>query len=270
MLLVTIDEIVLNLPNGTDFSIVAGTAGGGFSACIVPDLPVLINIALKPYFSLFKAYTNSTVQAWTFGQDVRDGPTIRIPNNQLVLPDRYVDSTDGRIVANYSRSNLAIYPLQASDATKLSMLGRQFLSSAYVMVNQDKGEFTMWSASPTSVEDLVAIDSAGNEATGFCSDSAASSSPLAPPPRSTSPSPSPPPPQAESKAGLVPGAIAGIAVGAAVAVALILVGTLIWRRRRRRRRRKRNTTGTAEPAAYYFGGAPPVAAGIQSNPPPYF
>lgn len=244
-MLITIDDIVLHFPNGTDASIVAKTSNGSFPACIVPDFPVLMTLATNPYFSLFQEYTKTSISERSLGQqyysvlyndgdepyrgdlsiNVRGGPSIRVPNSQLVLPERYISDATGELLANYSRSNLVINPLQEINGHDLSLLGRQFLSSAYVMVNQDKEEFTLWSANPTGIQDLVAIDGAGDEVTEFCAEPTESSLPP-----SRTPDPSTSGKQSET---LSTGAIAGIAVGG-VAGFLIIIGGLLWWHRRRK------------------------------------
>lgn len=257
-MLVTIDDIVLHFPNGTDASIVASTSNGSFPACLVPDFPGLMTLATNPYFSKFEEHTNTSIQERTYGAEyytvlysdgdepypgdmsinIQNGPSIRIPNSQLVLPERYISETNGQLVANYSRSNLVINPLQDVNSKDLSQLGRQFFSSAYIMMNQDRGEFTLWSANPTSVEDLVAVDSTGKLVTDFCSTSTISTTP-APPQVPTHL------PAAKTPAGLSVGAIVGIVVGV-VAVLIIVIGALLWRRRRRS---TASASTNAEPAA---------------------
>ena len=94
---------------------------------------------------------------------IRNGPSIRIPNSQLVMPERYIRDKDGQLMANYSKSNLVINSLQEVNAGDISQLGRQFLSSAYVIVSQDSRKFTLWSADPTRNEDLVGINQEGRD-----------------------------------------------------------------------------------------------------------
>lgn len=244
-MLVTINDIVLHFPNGTDASIVAKTSNGSFPACIVPDFPVLMTLATNPYFSLFQEYTKTSISERSSGQqyysvlyndgdepyrgdlsiNVRNGPSIRVPNSQLVLPERHISDATGELLANYSRSNLVINPLQDINGHDLSLLGRQFLSSAYVMVNQDKEEFSLWSANPTDIQDLVAIDRAGDEVTEFCAEPTTS-----PSPPSRTPDPSTSGGQSE---GLPTGAIAGIAVGAVAGLVIIVGGLFSWHRRRK-------------------------------------
>ncbi|KAH8161912.1 hypothetical protein CIB48_g6338 [Xylaria polymorpha] len=267
-MLVTIDDIILNFPNGTDASIVASTTNGSFSACIVPDYPGLITLANNPYFEMFQIVTNTGIIERSFGQEfytslysdgyepyqgdlsikIRHGPSIRIPNNQLVIPERYIDDSTGEVMANYSRSNLVINPLNTINQFDLSQLGRLFLSSAYVMLNQDSEQFTIWAANPTTFEDLVGVDSTGKEVTTFCTQSIA--------PASSGPTSAPTKKPTVPRKGLSTGAIAGIGVGT-VAAFIIVVVVLFWCRHRIR------TRATGQP------GSQIAAQGVHEKPSDY-
>ncbi len=59
-MLVTIIDIVLNFPNGTDASLFDGAQSSAMAACIVPDYPVLMTMPLDPYFSSFETLTNTS------------------------------------------------------------------------------------------------------------------------------------------------------------------------------------------------------------------
>ena len=99
---------------------------------------------------------------------IRNGPSIRIPNSQHVMPERYIRDEDGQLMANHSKSNLVINSLQDVNADDLSQLGRQFLSSAYLLVNQDSRKFTLWSVNLTRNEDLVGINQEGQDVVERC------------------------------------------------------------------------------------------------------
>ncbi|KAI2636002.1 aspartic peptidase domain-containing protein [Xylaria nigripes] len=236
-MLVKIEDVILHFPNGTDASIVGQAKTGGFSACIVPDYPGLMTLTDDPYFQLFENLTDTILIDRNLGQEyytmlysigstpylgdlsinIQNGPSIRIPNNQLVVPERYVDDSTGQLTTDDSRSNLVINSLNTVNKHDLSQLGRLFLSSAYVMVNQDSGEFTLWTANPTTLEDLVGVDSTGKEVTTFCSSSTNSTD------------------TSTANASLPAGGIAGIVVGAVAAVGLV-VSALLWRHNRNKAR----------------------------------
>ncbi|KAI0536934.1 aspartic peptidase domain-containing protein [Xylaria digitata] len=263
-MLLTIDDMILHFPNGTSASIVT-PSGSGFSSCITPEYPGLMTLHYDPYFVEFERITDTFISDRTFGLEyytmlysdgsepfrgelsinIQQGPSVRIPSSELVRPERYIDTDTGAIIANYSRSNLVLNSLQAGNENDLSQLGRIFLSSAYVMLNQDNGEFTIWAANPTKSESLVGVDSKGNYITTFCVDST----------NSMTPTPTP----LVTKSGstkLSSGAIAGIVVGAVAALAII-TGALFWRRRRN----KANAIGQATPQI--------ASQGVAESPYPY-
>jgi hypothetical protein len=249
-LLVTIGDIVLNFPNGTTASLFR-TDSESVSACISPDFPVLMTIPQDPYFAKFQALTETGLSNRTFGGayysmlysegdepyngdltiKIQSGPSIRIPNHQLVVPDRYVDSETGEWKANASSPNLIMNPIQDVNADDLIKLGKQFLSSAYIMANHDTEEFTIWTSNPTEAVDLVAIDETGEEVTDFCDTQASAlPSPSYPPTPSADPTDVP-----EASEGLPIGIIVGASVGGAVLIIIGVVAFLFVRRRRRRR-----------------------------------
>ncbi|RYP50188.1 hypothetical protein DL768_004244 [Monosporascus sp. mg162] len=251
-MLVVIDDVVLNFPNGTDASIVAKTSSGPFEACIIPDYPVMMTIAYDPYMLAFIEHTNTSISQRSFGVsyysllyndgdepyrgdmtiNIRDGPAIRIRNSQLVVPERYIEE-DGQLVADYSRSNLVINSLQDINANDMGVLGRQFLSAAYVMVNQDTRKFTVWEANPTSVENLVGVNEEGEDNTDWCVPEpvASASEPVASASERADPSPDQAP--TEDGGNLPSGAIAGIAIGGVTFLAIIIC-VAFWQLRRRK------------------------------------
>lgn len=244
-LMVTIEDMILNFPNGTTASLFTKPSES-IAACILPDYPVLMTIPLDPYFNTFQTLTNSSITerssglayySMLYGEggqpyegdltfNIQSGPSIRIPNNQLIVSERSIDSNNGALQANSSARNLVLNPVQSINANDLPKLGRQFLSSAYIMVNQDAREFTLWQSNPTNAVDLVAVDKGGTEVTDFCGDAATTPSPT--PETTTRPSSS-----GSKRAALSTGAIAGIAIGAVTVIAIIAVAAFIFYRRRR-------------------------------------
>lgn len=186
-LLAVIDDIILHFLNGTEASLVRST-DSSFEACIVRDFPDMVSMAYDPYMESFMGLTNTSISQRSLGLSyytllyddgdspyqrdmsilIRNRPSIRIPNSQLAMPERYIRDEDGQLMANYSKSNLVINSLQDVNADDLSQLGRQFLSSAYLLVNQDSRKFTLWSVNLTRNEDLVGIDQEGQDAVEWC------------------------------------------------------------------------------------------------------
>jgi hypothetical protein len=143
--------------------------------------------------------------------------------------------------ANSSARNLVINPIQDINANNLHKLGRQFLSSAYIIVNQDAGRFTIWPSHPTNDMDLVAVGKDSTEVTDFCG-SATISSPTSPEAKA-SPSPSgwtgPASLTKSQRPGsstiaLLTGAIAGIIIGSVFIAATIAVAAFLSYRHRRK------------------------------------
>ena len=126
------------------------------------------------------------------------GLQVRIPNDQLIVPDRTI-SPSGEIVANGSSPNFVINPIKEINANDQLHLGRQFLSAAYVMINEDASSFTLWKANPTLKNYLMGVDKRNDPILSNCSVHVA--------------------PSSESK--LSNGAIAGIAIAAVAAVLII-------------------------------------------------
>ncbi|KJZ74280.1 hypothetical protein HIM_06286 [Hirsutella minnesotensis 3608] len=253
---VTLRDIVLNFPNGTDASIFPKENGGEIlAACIIPERPSLMDMPLTPYFYNLlqkignEEWSRSTGVDWwnvilnpalpLFQGDLtlvlNNDLQIRIPNHQLIFPKRYIDK-DGNLAVNSSQPVLRINSLQNTTANVLPVIGRYFFTSAYLFLNRDAQQFTLWQANPTSEENLVPVNSK-NEVV-----------PIAPGctiHTETSPRPNPKGDQGIKQdenrqtespaASLSPGAIAGIAVAGAALVA-IAVGVIWWFRLRRRKR----------------------------------
>ncbi|KAM3153409.1 hypothetical protein ABEW05_006162 [Botrytis cinerea] len=187
-MLVTITNIVLNFSNGTDASLFAGVESAAIQACIQPSFPVLMTLPTTPYFNNFEGLTNQTITDRSFGRyyygmlygnnsspytgdftiTLDSGISVRIPNDQLVVPNLTIDHTSGAMVANVSEPELVLNAIQSINANDLPQLGRQFLAAAYLMLNQDANTFTLWQANPTQKEDLVAVDRSNNLIDDFC------------------------------------------------------------------------------------------------------
>jgi hypothetical protein len=259
-MLVTITDLVLNFPNGTNASLFPPAKTSSISACIVPDYPVLMTLPNAPYFNNFRTLTNAYIEGRSLGIDfysvrysdgdvpytgdltieLQDGLSVRVPNDQLVVPDRYSDSETGQWVVNSTDPTIVINAIQDVNGNDLSQLGRQFLSAAYLMVNEETGQFNLWPANPTLDEDLVAFDANGKEADSICSepsstnttanpDASASGVPIA------SPSDKKDPAKGANR-GLSTGAIAGVVIAVVAVGALSLgLGVWLWRRKKARK-----------------------------------
>jgi hypothetical protein len=292
-LVVTISDVTLNFPNGTNESLF----DDAMTACITPHFPVLLSLEESQVIKMTTAMGATTSKSFgllyegerfksaseAYAGDLTirldSGPSIRIPNHQLVQPERVIDKSTGKLSVNGEERVLAIKNFGKDKATMPS-LGKQFLSAAYLMANLDAETFTLWEADATKKGDeeaeLVAVDGEGNELTDFCSTALTSG-----PPQS-SPTKSPTGGSSDSNEqdgeggeeeqekdrggeegggkGLSAGAIAGISVGVAVlAVALAIIAFLFARRRRRQRH-------AAMTASFSAAAAPAAAQGYHADP----
>jgi hypothetical protein len=134
------------------------------------------------------------------------------------------------------------------------------MSSAYVMVNQEAGKFSVWQANTGSkTSDIVAVDKQNNMVSEFCANSTDGSSTATSLPTSSNTSP----PQNEGSK-LSGGAIGGIAVGAVGGIAILgAIGFLLYRRRRS----GGAVTGVAqEPELQTVDMKPPTYSLVQAEP----
>lgn len=260
-MLVTVTDLVLNFANGTNASLFPPAKTSSISACIVPDYPVLMTMPNDPYFNNFRLLTNAFIEGRSFGIDfysiryndsdipytgdltikLQSGLNVRIPNDQLIVPDRYSDSKTGQWVVNSTDPTIVINPIQDINGNDLSQLGRQFLSAAYLMVNEETGQFSLWAANPTLDEDLAAFDADGKEADSICP-TTSSTNTTAPQPDALTATASNKGPAKAASGGLSTGAIAGIVI-AAVAVIALASGLGVWLSRKKRARKAASQQG---------------------------
>lgn len=143
------------------------------------------------------------------------GLNISFSNERLVVPYVEVDRQTGDTTANGTGPVMLVTSLQGGNSDDMPYLGSQFLSAAYLQVNQDAGHFSLWKANPTTDEDLVAVDTADAVVSEFCT--------AAPNATVTN----------TSTDSLDKGTIAGIAVGAVAGVAIV-VGLTVWLLKKKR------------------------------------
>ncbi|KAE8348501.1 aspartic peptidase domain-containing protein [Aspergillus coremiiformis] len=253
-MLVTITDIALNFPNGTTASLFDGMRSSAISACLVPDFPVLMTLPREPYFKRFESFTDQTLTQRTFGVyyygvlypnsssaytgdltiTFNSGLSVRVPNDQLVVPTLTINKSTGSLLANGSSPELLINPIQHINKDDLPLIGRQFLSSAYLMVNQDANTFTLWNAAPNKVEDLVAIDRFNRVVDSHC-DATSSPAPIA---------------RDDEDHKMSNGVIAGIVIGSVAGVAIIAAG-VFFLLTKRRRLQQTSGDGDSYPATGY-------------------
>lgn len=154
------------------------------------------------------------------------GPKIRIPNSQLVVPELVV-SQDGRLFSNTSNREVLINSVDQFYAGDIPILGRQLLSSAYVMVNQDANTVTLWEANPTEDTNLIAVNNEATTARCGLADAAIS------PETSSTDAPVP-----EDSQGtfLTPGIVAAIVAPSVIGVGVLGLAAFCLRRRSQKRK----------------------------------
>ncbi|KAI1773349.1 acid protease [Hypoxylon cercidicola] len=203
---VRISRIALNFLDGYDHNLLPPSSS--IDACIVPQRQLLLEA---------QGFILNTFEQQT-------GLDVTIPNSQYLVP--YVDiDRDGSRIFDTSIRELLIDDI----GDQLPMLGRYFLTAAYLMVDLDSNTFTLWQANPTRDSKLVPV--AVNHATESQCGSETST-----PAFSSLPSDSPEPPQHPQEAvGLAGGSIAGIVVGAIAALSFLALGVFFYLRRVRTR-----------------------------------
>jgi hypothetical protein len=173
--------------------------------------------------------------------------TYTIPNNQLIFNEHYI-ADSGLIETKKDVKQIPIVRIAAGDGM-MPRLGGMFFSSAYLIVNHDKTQFTIAPVqTKPATSKIMAIDTA-NDCTGIVEAAVASTTPDAPKESGTSTGgPSTPGSgngNSNSNSGtststsestaLSGGAIAGIVIGALAGIgAIAAIAFLLWRRKRAR------------------------------------
>lgn len=259
-MMVTISDLVLNFPNGTEASLFPESKRT-MLACVDPSYPVAISLPSKDFYQQLidilgedtitgtgLMYSGRVYKAGSkpyngdLTMKLQSGLSIRIPNHQLVQPSRKINNSTGQLYNDGRGRVLAVKKLEGPN---LPTLGKQFLAAAYLMVNEDTQNFTIWAAKPNDQQDLVAVGEDGTEATEFCDSNEGTTDQNEPPADSGGNGTLSEPENTggtnqsgnssttESDGDLSKGAIAGIAVGVVAVVAIIaIVGFILYRRRR--------------------------------------
>ncbi|KAF2120190.1 aspartic peptidase domain-containing protein [Lophiotrema nucula] len=254
-MLVAISDISLNWPNGTDVSIFLGSQSAAIQACVSPSFAGLMSMPFDYYqnFMLLaggeypsggEEERSTGINYFTMLFDpenvyyggltitIQNSISIRIPNTELVVPDIHISSS-GSLASNSSVRNLVINSMQSENKDDLPVLGRLFMSSAYLMVNQESDTFSIWQADTgAKTPELVALGKDNAMGEEVCDGAANTTTAGSMPPSSTGSATSLP--QEKASKNLSGGAIAGIVIGLlAVALAVGVVVFLVLRRRRR-------------------------------------
>jgi hypothetical protein len=141
---------------------------------------------------------------------INNAVTVTIPNEQLLFDEPYIAS-DGRIKADPTLKNIPIVRYSDPKNYTVPRIGGMFFSNAYLMVNHDKGEFTIAPVqSKSATPSLMGIDTT-NKCAGVVTPSSDN---------------------AIASKALSSGAIAGIVLGTVAALAILASAVfLVWRRK---------------------------------------
>jgi hypothetical protein len=191
---------------------------------------------------------------------INNALTVTIPNDQLIFDERYI-ATSGLIQGKTDVKQIPIVRIAPGDGM-MPRIGGMFFSSAYLMVNHDKNQFTIAAAqSKSAPAKLMAYDTA-HDCIGAVEVATVSTTPNAPKESggnggnggsssgnnnqsNTSDS--------TSKSGLGGGAIAGIVIGVLLGLGLLaVIAFIMWRR-------KRAATNETPSELAAFGNAHPAA-----------
>ncbi|KAF2202996.1 hypothetical protein GQ43DRAFT_367939, partial [Delitschia confertaspora ATCC 74209] len=257
-MLVTINDISLNWPNGTDSSIFMGSQSSVIQACIVPNFAGLMTLPYeywvkfvdlaggKPATGIGTPTNGRTIginfytmlfrpEDVFYGDliiSIQNGIRIRIPNTELVVPEMTI-AKDGQVEANTLLRNIVINSIQNVNEDDLPQLDRLLFTSAYLMVNHDANTFTLWQADAgAGSPELKAVGEHGEVIEEFCANTTSPTSNETSSRSETSPS-SALSPEKRDMSGAVIGGIIAAAVGG---VAVLSCITFFFLRRRRSNR----------------------------------
>ena len=100
------------------------------------------------------------------------GIEITIPNHELVRSFVDIDATTGQeYISDSSKRVMGLYAEDSQTANTMIAFGRTFLTGAYLMVDADKQQFTIWKGQTSFEQKLIA------HGPSLCPDAASISSP---------------------------------------------------------------------------------------------
>lgn len=181
--------------------------------------------------SLTPSVARSLLNACSYDGDLTislyPGLDVTIPNHQLIVPDIEINSVGQEYPSTNESVEVLINSLQGVNTNDMPRLGMPFLSSAYLLANNDQQQFTLWQSKQSQTSNLIAI--------GPPACNTPIPTPTPKPLSSVLASPPPPSSKPQASRGAPKGAIAGAVIGGIAAAALCL-GAFLLRRRRRAHR----------------------------------
>ncbi|KAL1621771.1 hypothetical protein SLS54_005294 [Diplodia seriata] len=276
--MITIEDMILNFPNGSTSSLFDGVQSQLMQACIDTSFPNLMTLPYNPYFFNFESMSGMVCSDRSLGVNyygilcdaddrlyagdltikLQSGLEVKITNDQLLAPNVAI-ADDGSLVEDNSVKELIINSIQDVNAKDLPYIGRQFFSAAYMMTNLESNTFTLWAANPTTDEEITALDENGEPGTSVCSQNvdansttntttpSSSSTVVANTPSGTSAAASDES-GSGSNAGLSTAAIAGVVIG--VVAGVVAAGALLFFVVFRNRRRQNASPPAYDPGQY--------------------
>jgi hypothetical protein len=235
--IVFIADIVVKHSNGTEISLFGNAKGTALRTCIKPD--ILLITFPKAIWEAFSSAIGGTFigpsqsyKLWGMDYDTQgifdgdlqfalsSGLELTVPNNQLVVPNVQIDKEGRMQIPNDTMDEILVYNLENSNLDDMPLLGQVFLTSVYMHVDNEREQFTLWQAKPTTDEDLVLVHSTGTKA---CDSNGSGGS--------NGGGTTSPPPKNSLSAGAIAGIVAGIILGLAA-----FIGLVFWYLGARRRR----------------------------------
>ena len=155
---------------------------------------------------------------------VDPGLDITIPNHELVRSFVDINSDGEEYISNSSTRVMGLYAMDEQTADTMPAFGRTFLTGAYLMVDDDKQQFTLWQGQSSTEQKLVA------HGPSLCPEPVPVSSSAAPSPTETSRGPG---------STISKGGIAGIFVGLVFIIAICIgIGYFLARKSRRKQAKR--------------------------------
>ncbi|KAG8532022.1 uncharacterized protein KY384_003658 [Bacidia gigantensis] len=143
-LVMTITDIKMNLKNGSSPSILGTSQGSALKACIEPAA----------------TYMSLPEDVWSSFLNVSGSTYVDRSYSLLNFYSMLITATGAygqQYVKNSTNREVLILSLQGVNQNDIPRFGKPFLSSAYVLADNDRQEFTLWQAQPNATQDLVAL-----------------------------------------------------------------------------------------------------------------
>ncbi|KAK5096775.1 hypothetical protein LTS08_007265 [Lithohypha guttulata] len=266
-MIVEVTDMVVSVPGGSSGSLLSGgVQGQGVNYCLEPEFPIITMLLdhwnewedIDPdaetsgnavdragggpnVWGLIYPKQNITKASLTI--TIAGSLEITIPNHQLVQA-YYTFNEDGQMAVNNTVSELMINPLQAGNANDIPKLGMTFFQAAYLHVNYDKNQYTLWeAANPTGQNSKFA--GVGGSSVGCATPSNSTSSPNNGTTSGGSSSNNNNNNNSNNDTGISGGAIGGIVAGVVVGIlALAGLAFFFWRRKKQARTGPPSETAT--------------------------